>query len=114
MKPALAASAVFAAAALASTAAEEGGEWIQLFNGKDLEGWTPKIRYRELGDDPARTFRVEDGVIKVSYDGYEEFNETFGHLFYKTPYSHYRLRAEYRFTGDQLKAGRAGPSATAG
>jgi hypothetical protein len=79
--------------------------WIQLFNGRDLDGWTPKIRHQDFGDDPAKTFRVEDGVIKVNYDGYKEFNETFGHLFYKTPYSNYRLRVEYRFTGKQLKGG---------
>ena len=85
--------------------APESGDWIQLFNGKDLEGWTPKIRRKDLGDDPARTFRVEDGAIKVAYDGYEAFDETFGHLFYKTPYSHYWIRVEYRFTGEQQKGG---------
>ena len=81
------------------------GEWIPLFNGKDLTGWTPKIRNQKLGEDPRKTFRVEDGAIKVSYENYEEFGSTFGHLFYKTPYSHYRLRIEYRFTGEQLKGG---------
>lgn len=84
---------------------EKESEWIQLFNGKDLTGWTPKIRYEDFGEDSRNTFRVEDGVIKVSYENYEEFNETFGHLFYKTPYSRYRLRVEYRFLGDQLKGG---------
>jgi hypothetical protein len=87
----------------AETAKEE--KWIPLFNGKDLEGWTPKIRFHELGDNFANTFRVEDGVIKVRYDGYEKFGETFGHLFYKTPYSHYRFRCEYRFVGDQCPGG---------
>lgn len=46
-------------------------EWIQLFNGKDLTGWKPKIRYHELGDNFANTFRVEDGLLKVRYDGYK-------------------------------------------
>lgn len=80
-------------------------KWIQLFNGKDLTGWTPKIRYEAFGEDKRQTFRVADGAIQVNYENYEEFNETFGHLFYKTPYSRYRLRVEYRFTGDQLKGG---------
>ena len=80
-------------------------KWIQLFNGKDLTGWTPKIRYEKLGDDKRETFRVADGAIKVSYENYDEFNQTFGHLFYKTPYSRYRLRVEYRFLGEQLKGG---------
>lgn len=81
-----------------STADEE--EWITLFNGQDLSGWTPKIRGHEPGENFANTFRVEDGLLTVSYDGYENFDNQFGHLFYQTPYSHYRLRLEYRFIGD--------------
>lgn len=80
-------------------------KWIQLFNGKDLDGWTPKIRYHELGDNFGNTFRVEDGVIKVSYDKYDQFGEKFGHLFYKDKFSSYRLRIEYRFVGEQCKGG---------
>lgn len=83
----------------------ETEKWIQLFNGKDLTGWTPKIRYEAFGEDKRKTFRVADGVIQVNYENYEEFNEIFGHLFYKTPYSRYRLRVEYRFLGEQLKGG---------
>lgn len=81
------------------------GEWVALFNGKDLEGWTPKIRYHETGDNFANTFRVEDGLLKVRYDGYDGFHENFGHLFYKAPFSNYRLRVEYRFVGDQCDGG---------
>lgn len=79
--------------------------WIQLFNGKDLTGWTPKIRYEAYGEDKRQTFRVEDGILKVRYDQYDEFGETFGHLFYKAPFSNYVLRVEYRFVGEQLKGG---------
>lgn len=84
---------------------DEKGQWIQLFNGKDLEGWTPKIRYHDLGVNYANTFRVEDGLLKVGYDGYDEFKETFGHLFYKDTFSNYILRVEYRFVGQQVKGG---------
>ncbi len=84
---------------------ENEGEWRPLFNGKDLEGWTPKIKGYELGDNHADTFRVEDGVLKVSYDQYEQFDNKFGHLFYKEKFSHYRLRVEYRFVGKQCKGG---------
>ena len=80
-------------------------KWVQLFNGKDLAGWTPKIRYHDLGYNFANTFRVENGVLKVGYEGYSEFKETFGHLFYKDSYSHYRIRVEYRFVGEQVKGG---------
>lgn len=81
------------------------GEWIQLFNGRNLEGWTPKIRYHELGENFGNTFRVEDGLLKVGYEAYDEFNETFGHLFYKDSFSYYRIRCEYRFVGEQCKGG---------
>lgn len=79
--------------------------WIQLFNGKDLTGWQVKIRGRKLGDNYGKTFRVENGVMKVGYEAYDQFNETFGHVFYHQPFSHYRLRLEYRFVGDQAPGG---------
>jgi hypothetical protein len=76
--------------------------WIQLFNGRDLTGWTPKLTRHELGDNFAQTFRVEDGLLKVRYDRYPDgFQRQFGHLFYRQPYSYYRLAIEYRFVGEQ-------------
>ena len=81
-------------------------KWIPLFNGRDLEGWIPKIRGHPAGENFARTFRVEDGVLKVSYDGYGgKFDGRFGHLFYQEAFGHYRLRVEYRFVGEQMKDG---------
>ena len=38
-------------------------------------------------------------MIKVRYDKYEQFNERYGHLYFKTPFAHYHLQLEYRFTG---------------
>ena len=80
-------------------------EWIQLFNGKDLDGWTPKIKGHELGDNFGNTFRIENGVLRVVYDQYKNFDAQFGHLFYKEPFSHYMLRVEYRFVGEQVPGG---------
>ena len=86
--------------------AEQPEEWVPLFNGKNLAGWTPKIRGYEVGDNFGGTFRVEKGVLKVAYDKYEgAFQDRFGHLFYHQPYSHYVLRLEYRFVGEQLPDG---------
>jgi hypothetical protein len=79
--------------------------WIALFDGKSLDGWKVKIAGRELGDDPARTFRVEDGLLKVAYDDYTSFEGRFGHLFHEQTYSSYRLRVEYRFIGEQVPGG---------
>jgi hypothetical protein len=80
-------------------------EWIPLFNGRDLSGWTPKITKHALGDNYANTFRVADGVLKVSYEGYNSFESRFGHLFYAKPFSYYRLVVEYRFVGEQAPNG---------
>ncbi len=79
--------------------------WIQLFNGEDLTGWEIKIKGSPLNENYKNTFRVEDGVMKVSYDEYEEFNVEYGHIFYNKPFSDYKLRIEYRFTGDQVTGG---------
>jgi hypothetical protein len=79
--------------------------WIQLFNGRNLDGWVPKITGYEPGDNFGNTFRVENNVLKVSYEKYDQFNNRFGHLFYKQKFSNYRIAVEYRFTGEQVKGG---------
>lgn len=80
-------------------------KWISLFNGNDINNWIVKIKGHPLGENIHNTFRVENGVIKVSYDGYENFNNSFGHLFYKAPFSNYKLRLQYRFIGEQVADG---------
>lgn len=93
-----------AAEPLRPTLAE--GEWVALFDGKSLDGWTPKIKGHVLGDDPYETFRVEDGLLKVSFENYGgKFASRFGHLFYEVPLSHYKIRVEYRFLGEQKEGG---------
>lgn len=91
--------------AVCSFAHAEEGKWVSLFNGKDLTGWTPKFKGSKLGENFNDTFRVQDGAITVSYDKYDQWGGQFGHLFYKTKFSNYKLRIEYRFTGDQVKNG---------
>lgn len=92
---------------MAAQSAPQAGRWISLFNGKNLEGWSPKIRGYELNDNYANTFRVEEGVLKVSYDQYPDgkFQNKFGHIFYKDKFSNYLFRAEYRFVGEQCPDG---------
>ena len=80
-------------------------EWISLFNGKDLNNWDIKIAGHKLGDNYNNTFRVEDSMLRVVYDDYETFNNEFGHLYYKTPFSHYKIKLDYRFTGNQVEGG---------
>ena len=83
----------------------EKNEWIQLFNGKDMTGWDVKISGFELNDNFNNTFRVEDGILKASYDQYESFNGEFGHLITMEKFSYYILRVEYRFVGEQVPGG---------
>lgn len=80
-------------------------EWLPLFNGKDLSGWNIKITGYDLNENFGNTFRVENGILKISYDQYTKFDNKFGHMYYKQPFSYYKLRFEYRFTGEQLTGG---------
>ncbi len=84
-------------------AAADRKDWIQLFNGKNLDGWVPKITGFDLGVNYNDTFRVQDGLLTVSYDKYKQFDGHFGHLFYsRQKFSYYIIAAEYRFVGEQV------------
>lgn len=93
------------AAASPQGSAAKPEDWIQLFNGRTLDGWTPKFSKYELGVNVNDTFRVENGNLAVRYDKWTKFDGEFGHLFYKDPFSYYRLAAEYRFVGQQVAGG---------
>ena len=80
-------------------------KWKTLFNGKDLKDWKIKIKDHPLNENFGNTFRVENGVMKVRYDQYDDFKEQYGHVFYKNKFSAYLLVIEYRFVGDQVKGG---------
>lgn len=80
-------------------------KWIKLFNGKDLKDWKVKIKDHPLNENFGNTFRVEAGVMKVSYDQYDDFKEKYGHIFYKKQFRAYLLVIEYRFVGNQVKGG---------
>lgn len=96
---------VLAASSLVAQNDPAKEEWIQLFNGKNLDGWLPKITGFPLNENYGNTFRVENGVMKVAYDQYTDFGGRFGHIFYEKPFSYYRIRVEYRFTGQQAPNG---------
>lgn len=81
-------------------------EWIDLFNGKDLTGWDIKIAGHELNDNYKNTFKIKpEGILAISYDEYEQFDDKYGHLYYEQPFSHYKLKFDYRFLGEQIKGG---------
>ena len=79
--------------------------WQSLFNGENLDGWDIKIAGRPLNDNYLNTFVIEDSMLRISYDNYDEFGTLYGHLYYQQPFSYYRLRFDYRFVGEQTKGG---------
>ena len=81
-------------------------DWLSLFNGQNLEGWIPKIRGYETGENFGNTFRVEEGLMTVGYEAYDTFRARYGHIFYEEPFSYYRVRTRYRFVGEPGNRGR--------
>lgn len=84
---------------------KEEKEWIQLFNGKDLNDWDIKIAGHDLNDNFGNTFRIDSGKMVVRYDQYDSFRYQYGHIFHKQKFSYYLLSVEYRFVGDQATGG---------
>ena len=76
----------------------EKKQWVSLFNGVDLDNWHVKIKGHPLGVNWKNTFTVRDSVIKVDYSEYDTFDNSFGHLFYKTPLANYRLKLTYQIS----------------
>jgi hypothetical protein len=106
------ASLLFLFAMLASCTSSNKSEdinikdgWRSLFNGKDMNNWRIKIAKHDLDENYANTFRVEDGLLKVRYDGYDDFDRQYGHIFYDESFSYYLYRVEYRFVGEQAPNG---------
>ncbi|MBC3758347.1 DUF1080 domain-containing protein [Hyunsoonleella sp. SJ7] len=79
--------------------------WMPIFNGKDLSDWTIKFTGEDLNVNYKNTFVVEDSMLRIKYDDYKTFNNKFAHIYYNTPYSYYKLRFDYRFTGEQTEGG---------
>ncbi|NIJ44865.1 hypothetical protein FHR24_001304 [Wenyingzhuangia heitensis] len=79
--------------------------WISLFNGKDLTGWDLKIAGLDINDNYKNTFVVEDSMLRIKYDEYDQFDNKFGHIYYKQPFSYYKLAFDYRFVGEQIPGG---------
>jgi len=86
-------------------ATAKNDNWIQLFNGENLDDWLVKIKGYPLNYNYKNTFRVSNNMLQVNYDEYETFDNSFGHIFYKNEFSNYKLRLEYKFIGKQLNGG---------
>ena len=83
----------------------ESKDWVTLFNGKNLDNWIIKFADQELNYNYNNTFQVKDSMIRIVYDEYDKFNNSYAHLYYKKPYSYYKLKFDYRFLGNQVDGG---------
>ena len=105
--------ALLLSVSLAYAQDDKAGEWVPLFNGKNLDGWTPKIKGYEGRRQPRRHLprrgrRAEGGVRQV-----HEFDGKFGHLFYKEKFSHYACGSSTGSSASSARAARGGRCATA-
>ena len=98
-------SATMICVAYSNSNGQNNDEWLELFNGENLSKWKVKFTGQPSGVNYKDTFRVEDNLLTVSYENWDQFNGEFGHLFYEEKFSHYLLRIEYRFIGEQVKGG---------
>jgi len=96
---------IFASNSLFAQKQADKEEWRSLFNGKDLAGWDIKIAGHKVNDNYKHTFIVEDNMIRVNYKEYDKFTTEYGHMYYNKPYSHYKIKLQYRFTGNQVPGG---------
>lgn len=68
-----------------------GGDRIDLFNGKDLSGWTADVPAADSGEAISPSFVVRDGLLL-------SMGRPRGHLVTERSFSNYRLEVEYRFS----------------
>ena len=69
----------------------------ELFNGRDLSGWVC-VTDPAGGADPAKTFSVADGHIRIS-------GSPFGYMRTAEQYGDYRLHVEWRWIGEATNSG---------
>ncbi len=67
----------------------DSGE-IQLFNGKNLDGWYTVLETKGINNDPEGIFKVEDGLIHI-------LGKEFGYLCTKKEYENYHLTVEFKW-----------------
>ena len=87
-----------------STTQNNDDGWQNLLSPAEQKNWTAKINHHPSGQNFANTFRFSEDMLLVRYDGYDDFNEQFGHLFYEAELTNFHLKFEYRFTGDFLES----------
>lgn len=84
-------------AALAVSCIPARGEWRDLFNGKDLSGWTVTLAKHRPGEDPDKLVQVRDGAIHMYADTDPSATVPFGVITHEGNFSRFHLTLEYRW-----------------
>lgn len=69
---------------------------IQLFNGRNLENWSFKLKDATV--DPSTVFTVQDGTIHIK-------GEPFGYMRTNDSYNNYKLHVEWRYPVEATNSG---------
>ena len=86
---------------------DDAAHEIQLFNGRDLEGWDVWIKGAGSPNiDPKNVFTVRDGILRVS-------GEEYGGIQTKGSYANYRLTVEYKW-GEKTYGAKIGKARDSG
>ncbi len=96
---------IFCSSCQPSQADPDREDWIQIFDGSNIDHWTPKFAGYTLNENLRERFQLRDSLLRVRYFEKDSFRGNFGHLFYKDPFSYYRIKAVYRFVGEQMTGG---------
>jgi hypothetical protein len=93
--------AVVMAGALSSTSAEDtDGKTIDLFNGKDLTGWTTFLDPKDKGKTkPEEVWSVKDGILICT-------GQPYGYILTEKDHSDYKLEVEWMWPESKVKVRR--------
>lgn len=69
---------------------QQPAEKIQLFNGKNLDGWYTYLQHSGKNNDPQKVFTVENGMIRIS-------GEEWGCITTQKEFENYKLITEFKW-----------------
>lgn len=95
MKPTLLRPALALLALATAPLATRASDWIELFNGRDLTGWSIAVEGAPVGQDPKGHVVVRDGSIHMYADTTTDARGDFGVIVTDKKFSRFHLTFEY-------------------
>jgi hypothetical protein len=94
--------ATFALPAQASRA-PAAGDWVPLFNGRNLDGWYTFLQKHGKDRDPDRVITIEDGAIHLYKHAADGSEQVMGYIATNDEFGDYHLRLEFRWGEKKFK-----------